>query len=607
MHTNSYQVRGCLLAVIILSTLYSYNQHLRIYEKQANRRGFTCPYSEQYTIYLFERILLCCKEFNPNKSKDRLMGTQKDKKDKKDKKEPNKNARLQLKGRIFMTNVTEVVSLGKQGNLFYVWLVILETHTHKGSYTIQIFWKGDPGVENFIIRFSNEETMNKWYAGVDTQRKAHIISALQDGANNPAVDFAWMRDQGGTMSNPYAQQDDDDDDDDYPPQQVQQTQQTSPYVANGGMPRNASNTSLRARSMTGESQQSLAGIARAPPPRFPMGAIVNPPLSLQTGMPSAGMPSPSQRGGDSYFSPVGESPASSSRTSTASSMFPFPRQGTPQSGWEDPTNRYTAPAVARVPSRDSSTPSNAYQMNGRTPQRPSLPAMASGSSHGPGSQQRSRSYSTPDVNGQNGNRRPPTAPPSGPVPAVPGIPSYLQNSAYDAGIPRSANDSPTGVAPLRSITQSPGVQRERQQVPYSNAAQYGRPNTAQAPTAAPDARTISPPPGLPKAPESDLVLPTQLKVKVNCDGNYVTLVVAFNITYQSLIDRIDAKVGRFSNNAISRGTMRLRYRDEDGDFVTIESDDDIQIAFQEWREAQRQQYHTGLLGEIELFCLSVDN
>lgn len=102
-------------------------------------------------------------------------------------------------------------------------------------------------------------------------------------------------------------------------------------------------------------------------------------------------------------------------------------------------------------------------------------------------------------------------------------------------------------------------------------------------------------------------LPTQLKVKVNCDGNYVTLVVAFNITYQSLIDRIDAKVGRFSNNAIARGTMRLRYRDEDGDFVTIESDEDIQIAFQEWREAQKNQFHTGQLGEIELFCASVEN
>ena len=88
--------------------------------KYANSLGITCPQYEQYTIYLFERILLCCKEVNPNKSKDKLMGTQKDKKDKKDKnksREPNKNAKLQLKGRIFMTNVTEVLSLAKQGNL----------------------------------------------------------------------------------------------------------------------------------------------------------------------------------------------------------------------------------------------------------------------------------------------------------------------------------------------------------------------------------------------------------------------------------------------------------------------------------------------------------
>jgi cell division control protein 24 len=80
--------------------------------------GVACPHYEQYTIYLFERILLCCKELNPNKSKDKIMGTQKDKKDKKDKRrEGNKNAKLVLKGRIFMSNVTEVLSLGKQGNV----------------------------------------------------------------------------------------------------------------------------------------------------------------------------------------------------------------------------------------------------------------------------------------------------------------------------------------------------------------------------------------------------------------------------------------------------------------------------------------------------------
>jgi hypothetical protein len=44
------------------------------------------------------------------------MGNQKDKKKDKNKiKEKDKNAKLQLKGRIFMTNVTDVVSSAKQG------------------------------------------------------------------------------------------------------------------------------------------------------------------------------------------------------------------------------------------------------------------------------------------------------------------------------------------------------------------------------------------------------------------------------------------------------------------------------------------------------------
>lgn len=96
---------------------------------------------------------------------------------------------------------------------------------------------------------------------------------------------------------------------------------------------------------------------------------------------------------------------------------------------------------------------------------------------------------------------------------------------------------------------------------------------------------------------------SQLKVKINCDsGNYVTLVAAFNITYQSLTDRIDAKLSRFTNSRISKGSLRLRYRDEDGDFVNIESDEDIQIAFSDWRDNIRTMYSGGM-GEIELFCV----
>lgn len=79
--------------------------------------------NKQYTIYLFERILLCCKEVNPNKAtKDKLLSSQKEKKERKEKEKRDRRERngrplkLQLKGRIFMTNVTDVISLVKPGS-----------------------------------------------------------------------------------------------------------------------------------------------------------------------------------------------------------------------------------------------------------------------------------------------------------------------------------------------------------------------------------------------------------------------------------------------------------------------------------------------------------
>jgi hypothetical protein len=67
-------------------------------------------FSQQYEIYLFQCILLCCKEVVPGKGKDK-----KDKSRAVAPKTRNKNAKLQLKGRIFMTNVTDVVAMSKTG------------------------------------------------------------------------------------------------------------------------------------------------------------------------------------------------------------------------------------------------------------------------------------------------------------------------------------------------------------------------------------------------------------------------------------------------------------------------------------------------------------
>lgn len=62
----------------------------------------------QYRMYLFERILLCCKEANQNKQKTGKKQTPlpPDRKVK---------PKLVLSGRIFMQNVTETISVAKPG------------------------------------------------------------------------------------------------------------------------------------------------------------------------------------------------------------------------------------------------------------------------------------------------------------------------------------------------------------------------------------------------------------------------------------------------------------------------------------------------------------
>lgn len=477
---------------------------------------------------------------------------------------------------------------------------------------MQIWWKGDPGVENFTIKFLNEETMRKWAIGLETQRKSYAprMSMSAESVHN---DFAWTRENASGLENPYLVQDDDDDED-YGPATAP-AQFPIPPQSSSSMTRTSTGSSTRGRSMTGESVHSIASIARAPPPpRFPL-----PVPPVQTSGSSAGAPSPGARGGDSYFSPVAESPASS-RTSTTSGVFPgpayqYPKSVTSQPSWDE-NNRYTAPAMPRAPSRDG-TPPNGYG-NGRNPRGPSLPVMASQNA---AQQQRSRSYSTPDANVPGLPRT--RQPSQGNIPAVPGIPQHL-HPAHDPSMARSQTGSPRNDLPIRTNSNSPGGMHKhsgsmggtmsqfpaqpvypRQGTPASQGGLRIDPNAANSRTVSPSIGTGALPPNTAGSHLSgqDMPMPTQLKVRVNCDsGNYVTLVVAFNITYQSLIDRIDAKLARFMSSSIGKGNLKLRYEDEDGDYVTIESDDDIQIAFMEWREGVRNMYSGGV-GEIELYCV----
>lgn len=95
----------------------------KLAEHYADVMGFHCPIYKQYTIYLFERILLCCKEINPNKKQKEKLKLDKKATDKRATTNGYRGTRLQLKGRIFMTNVTDVISLVKPGILIVTKLV----------------------------------------------------------------------------------------------------------------------------------------------------------------------------------------------------------------------------------------------------------------------------------------------------------------------------------------------------------------------------------------------------------------------------------------------------------------------------------------------------
>ncbi|KAF2460404.1 hypothetical protein BDY21DRAFT_164177 [Lineolata rhizophorae] len=549
----------------------------------------------QYHIYLFEMILLCCKEIDVTKQKNKRRDLPLvDKRGK---------PRLQLKGRIFMQNVTEIVSLSKPG-----------------SYTCQIFWKGDPGIENFIIKFSSEEMMKQWANKVDNQRRAwkdnSRISTGTKVSNTSQTEFTYLSTQ--QLENPYRQQDEDEDDDD---QTIGPQMQSEFSVSRTG-----SSTSLRSRSATGDSgpPMSQIGGTSVPPPRFPtLPYSQTPPLTLRTQQ-LQGSVSPGPNNMDSYFSPSVDSPMSS-RTSSSSGMFPFPRQHTPQNAWNE-DHRFTAPA--RSVSREGPSPANGYGPNGRSAQRPSLPPNA-GSQYQQMSQARLRSASSPDIqNPAAPNRRMQNGQP--PVPDVP-VPPFPTHFAYTPGINRSNTNSP-GNPPVPNRGASPSVGRDRmaQQMPPmprsepSQQFDYPPVPRSEGSRAPPlsrvttenriperrhmehrsvEQRAISP--SIPSiAPRNDngMTMPFQLKVKVHCPsaGSTMTLVVPINISYQSLKDRIDVKLQRSANLSLSAGQVKLKYLDED-DFVSIQSDEDVQTAFESWKEQQRDNM-LGHTGEIELYC-----
>ena len=450
--------------------------------------------------------------------------------------------------------------------------------------------------------------MLKWREQVQQQKKILSDSARTSGQTGTSeTEFTYFKHQ-GLSENPYLQEEDGEEDDG---RSNLATQGHSVF----NMSRNTSSTSLRSNA-----QHSLHSIdrpsGRSAPPRFPLpdqAGGPNAPLTLNTNF-ALGADSPGEIMADSYFSPTADSPMS---TRSSSNMYPFPRQGTPVGGWSNDDNKHrTAPAIGRAPSRDGTAPLNGYTINGRT--RPSLPVMttAQSSQHAANMQSRLRSASTPDIHNSNAAtaRRYANAQVSVDNIPVPPIPQHM--AQMRAPVSRSQTSSPSmNPLPVRSATQSPQLPRDRaarQHAEEMEAEMHLRRRQQETRVQAEnllrsraeqDAASLA---SQATAP-AEIAYPTQLKVKIFFDPapSHVTIVVPIVIKHRSLVDRIDSKMVKISSASISKGTARLRYKDMDGDNVCIDSDDDVQLAIEDWGSVNAARLAEGTVSDFELMWQEV--
>ena len=533
--------------------LQSFGELLLIGTFLVMKEGSLRSEEKEYHIYLFHRILIMCKDFNTAKTKSKMSSSR-----------PSISLRgkprMNLKGRIYMTNITNVTPSSSPGN-----------------YSLQISWKGEPtSVETFIIKFRSDELLRRWQNMVETQRSSCLMEARQKGTSD--THFNSLADQ--QMENPYANYDEDDD----LPRMSNYSGATyvgtmgGNYYSEFSMSRNASSTSLRSRSATGGSGGSNPHLSQGRQ-RVPTGEMnALPPLNTRL-TPQT----PNDYPSESYFSPIGGDtpPQSASARSSSQSAFPPYHRGHPSMNGLPPgveSYRNTAPALAR-----NAQSGNPYLSQRQGGSRPSLPPNAAQSAQ----MNRMRSASSPDIHPNVQSSRKYTSGEG--IPNVPPIPSYVTNKM--PGPNRSQNNSPSNtMLPIRQTTptqyaQHPGQRPSLPGQHYTYDQSYNQ--DPRKPGHAPSlsaGRPLSPIPS-PAHVEPDTYMPSQLKAKVCYEDNYVSMIIPSNIQFRSLTDRIDAKLSRFTNHSIASDSVRLRYRDEDGDFILIDSDEGVHEALLDWKEA----------------------
>jgi cell division control protein 24 len=80
-------------------------------------------------------------------------------------------------------------------------------------------------------------------------------------------------------------------------------------------------------------------------------------------------------------------------------------------------------------------------------------------------------------------------------------------------------------------------------------------------------------------PPSPLEQHSNVKIKLNYNDGIYVILCPLEVAFIELMDKVDKKI-RLVAHLKSDDILRLKYQDEDGDLITINSDEDVQMAFE---------------------------
>ncbi|TDL24156.1 hypothetical protein BD410DRAFT_802027 [Rickenella mellea] len=544
----------------------------------------------EYHVFLFEKIILCCKEVLI----DPINGTRKVNKSNSILKKPSstigglpggvgppkkRSTPLLLKGRIFLNNVTHV-----------------RPSNHMGQYSLQVWWRGDDDNEYFTLRCRTEEQLRQWEGQINrliketAARRAseRTMSALAAHANstNPALGgrqlVSGYEPNGRTMSMgaqmSYLQAGPG-------PSTGRRYSPPSPYDTNEarGIPSN----------VTPEGYTN----GWAGPSGYPPDEGFEPDDDFEEYPPASSYPS-SGRG----------TPLGVRRGNVAQSMFPerdvTPGYDRPRARTEDmngpimrqwrknghPMPPPPPPPIGGLPS----------QPNGAPAARPQPPRMSSDASFGPGIAPPPRllrsQFSSSKLSSAYDHEGGRSTPPVMKQPPTSRSRSSSNPSAYHP-VKAPAPPLPTSVWPERkgsvstSTVSSVSHKRGSGSSGTSGSSDYSPHTSPITPFGSSESylggaslrnarsqtfgRMNNPTNG--RAPQ--ITMSTMVKVKVHFFEDIFVIQVPRTTEYPELVEKVGKKI-RLCGPRREDGPLRVKYVDEDGDMVSLGSNEDVQMAFE---------------------------